>query len=253
MIRLKDIMSVIVGINLLMMLMVSSVYAMDTSKFFEAGIDYKNGDYEEAIRLYEEIIADGEISGNLYYNLGNAYFKAGKLGKSILNYKRARRLIPLDSDLQANYTYVLSLVKEVNADKEKFVLVKMANSYVQKLTLNDMTTICLAIYATIGAYVFISLFLSIGRRRVFIISLILLSMLSFHLSVLVVEIKSQEGLSIITERTDAAFEPTSASTVHFKLPEGVQVRMIGYEGEWVKIKRSDGKMGWVQGETIEKI
>ena len=60
---------------------------------------YINGDYVGAAAFYEAIVDKGYISGRLFYNLGNAYFKAGELGRAVLNYNRAQKLMPYDKDV----------------------------------------------------------------------------------------------------------------------------------------------------------
>ena len=67
----------------------------------DADSAYVRGDYAQAIALYEELLEEGE-SSEVYYNLGNSYFKADNIGKSILNYERALLLNPGNSDIRAN-------------------------------------------------------------------------------------------------------------------------------------------------------
>jgi tetratricopeptide (TPR) repeat protein len=71
-----------------------------------AGRAYEAEQYEEAVALYEAIAKRRIRAGRVYYNLGNAYFKAGQLGKAILSYERARRLLPRDEDIEANLGFV---------------------------------------------------------------------------------------------------------------------------------------------------
>ncbi|HUI25620.1 MAG TPA: BatD family protein, partial [Candidatus Kryptonia bacterium] len=77
--------------------------------FFHANALYGEEHYAEAAAEYEKILAGGRESSSVYFNLGNAYFKAGDVGRAILNYERARRLIPRDPDLHANLDYARSL------------------------------------------------------------------------------------------------------------------------------------------------
>ncbi|MEO6026684.1 MAG: BatD family protein, partial [Candidatus Binatia bacterium] len=73
--------------------------------FFQANTLYGDEHYPEAIAAYEKVLAAGIESGNLHFNLGNAYFKNGDVGHAILEYERARRTIPRDPDLHANLGY----------------------------------------------------------------------------------------------------------------------------------------------------
>src|SRR5262249_59285760 len=77
--------------------------------FFRGNSLYSEERYAEAAAQYEQILGEGLASGSLYFNLGNAYFKAGDVGRAMLNYERARRLMPGDPDLVANLAYASSL------------------------------------------------------------------------------------------------------------------------------------------------
>ena len=75
--------------------------------FYQANIYYQEGKFDAAIKSYEKLIDLGLESGNIYYNLGNSYFKKGELGLAVLNYERAKVLMPNDSDLRSNYDFAL--------------------------------------------------------------------------------------------------------------------------------------------------
>jgi len=70
--------------------------------FLQANKQYEAGSYSSAINSYEDLLSKGLRSAQLFYNLGNAYFKAGKPGPAILNYERARVLDPRDEDMKFN-------------------------------------------------------------------------------------------------------------------------------------------------------
>lgn len=74
-----------------------------TSVFEEANRLYLEQKYDAAISRYESVIKNGYESGGVYFNLGNAYFKSGKLQNAILNFERAKKLIPNDDDVSSKY------------------------------------------------------------------------------------------------------------------------------------------------------
>lgn len=84
--------------------------------FYSANSSYEKREYSKAIEEYNKILDLGIDSGPLYYNMGNSYFKSGKLGMAILYYAKARRLMPYDSDLKANLNYARSLVETSAAE-----------------------------------------------------------------------------------------------------------------------------------------
>jgi tetratricopeptide (TPR) repeat protein len=72
---------------------------------------YEQGRYREAAAAYERLLAQGRATSALYFNLGNAWFKAGEAGRAILNYRLAERLAPRDPDIQANLRLTRELVR----------------------------------------------------------------------------------------------------------------------------------------------
>ncbi len=74
----------------------------------EADTAYKDGKYDQSVNLYSNIISSGFSSGQLYYNLGNSYFKSGRLGPSILMYERAVQLMPHSDDVRHNLEFARS-------------------------------------------------------------------------------------------------------------------------------------------------
>jgi tetratricopeptide (TPR) repeat protein len=106
------------GVALLMMTAISfqALAAAETAppaRLFMEGLNaYQNGDYETAIARFRTLVDGGRTNGKLYYNLGNAYLKADRLGHAVWWYERALRLIPGDPDLNFNLAHARSLVKD---------------------------------------------------------------------------------------------------------------------------------------------
>ena len=86
---------------LLTLCLIGSAYAQDTA-LKEAEVAYTKEDYAKAIELYEGILKSNGESAAVYYNLGNAYYKAGKIAPAILHYERCLLLDPGDSDARFN-------------------------------------------------------------------------------------------------------------------------------------------------------
>ena len=116
MVRIRDIDKVFIKCSalccfVLAFIIFSQVHAQNEREsdtgyiFYKANALYEEGKYDEAIEVYTGLIDQGLESGNLYYNIGNCYFKKGELGKAIVNYERANKLIPDDSDLKSNHDF----------------------------------------------------------------------------------------------------------------------------------------------------
>ncbi len=222
------------------------------TQFQQAGISYTAGDYQKAIELYEEIVKKGWVSGPLYYNLANSYFKAGNLGKAVLNYERAQRFIPRDADLASNHQYALSQVKNYSAPAKKLP-VKILEGYRNSLTLDEITLLLFFFFFLIEALYFLGLFLRWPRTSWTLTMIVSCLLLFFHGFVFASHMNHQKNWAIVLKVSAARFEPRENATAYFELSKGTKVKILQEEGSWVKIQRLDGKVGWIKREALEEI
>ena len=223
------------------------------SEFYQASQFYKNGQYKESIATYEHILKTGKTSGPLYYNLANSYFKDGQLGKAILNYKRAKKILPRDSDVDFNLNYALSQIKYKSEDKEKGFLKKLINKYSQALTLDEITKIILWSYFLVCAFIIFGLFLKWSLKQIIWPTGLFGVVLVLHICLLSGSINKNSQTIVVIEDIKAKFEPIEDSTVHYNLSEGNTATILEKRDGWAKIMRTDGKVGWTENHTIEFI
>jgi len=223
------------------------------SVFVAAGLAYKDGRYNEAISRYEKILEGRRVSGPLYYNLANSYYKKRNLGKAVLNYERARQFIPRDSDLNFNYRYVHSKIEHYGVGEESNFSVRLIRGFIQFYTKDEMVIILVIVGMLAGILFLVSLYINLpGLFNGGIIVLLLMCFLIYGVGVIV---KGQHGKdkAIIMNSAESYFEPRTDSTAHFKLSEGMKATILKTEGHWIKIRRLDGKTGWVDRDVLEKI
>ena len=112
----------------------------------EANQLYEAGQYQEAASAYQSMVDAGADDGALYYNLGNACYKSGDLGRAILNYRRAQIIDPRDSDIETN----LQIAREQTVDQLETSENSFADSIrelmVEWTTLNEAAVILLCIW-----------------------------------------------------------------------------------------------------------
>lgn len=227
---------------------------VEASRFFYRGnFDYKEAKFEAAIDNYAKVLNLGLESGNLYYNLGNSYFKKGDLGRAVLNYERALMLIPNDRDLKSNHEYVLSLL---NLGPQSFGnwLEKEVNKLFADASIDFLTVFLSGIYILVFLILIISLIfpgvkkgigiLFLSLLAVFIISLVALNSKIAYLS---------KGAVVVSKEVEAKFEPLDEATTYFKLSVGSKVEVLDKTENWYKIKRPDGKIAWVGKKDLEFI
>jgi tetratricopeptide (TPR) repeat protein len=223
--------------------------------FYHANALYKDGQYEAAAKEYEEIQRSGLASGNLYFNLGNAYFKAGEKGKAILNYERARRLIAGDPDLNANLAYAQSITGADACTPPLWQVVAFPLSH--RVATHRL------LWATSALYTLLLLALAgyrlwPARPRWLVYGaaglavLVLISSTSLAQQVLTDDWQPQ---AVVISRGEAPtrFEPAENGTVHFVLKEGSLVRVVEARDNWVEVARCDGRRGWIERSAIEEL
>ena len=224
--------------------------------FYRGNAYYNDGDFDNAITYYEDALHTGLESGPLHYNLGNAYFKKGSLGKAIVEYIRAKRLTPQDADLLSNLAFARSLIKaEVTAPQRNF-FIRLFFSLAGSLSLDTITLFSCFIYFLLAALAIALILVPRLRRALFYPSIVLLTVLAVSLSLFYIQYNAtiaQKEAIIITETSDAKFEPFRDATTFFTLYEGQNVVVVTSEEDWIKIKRPDGKQGWIKASDLETI
>ncbi len=223
------------------------------SWFVEGNNAYKSADYAGAIVAFEKITASGVVSGAVYYNLGNSYYKKGELGKALLNYERARRLMPRDSDLEANWEYANSLVKKSTEDIKHGFWARAMNHYLLSFSLGEWACGVWINIFVLAVVHLLSLWLNWNKvlSRWLVATLLLLAVV--HGGLLWVKLNSEGRFAVVLKEEAARFEPRAEATKHFDLYEGAKVEVIRAEGSWVKIRRLDKNLGWVPKATVERI
>lgn len=222
------------------------------SEFVKANQDYRDGKFADAIKGYESIIAGGLVSGPIYYNLANSYFKAGQPGKAFLNYERARRFLPRDHDLQANEKFVFNTLPN-RAPQNMNVWDKIWEQHSRFYTLNEMIVIVMMIVLFLGSAHIVGLYLNWPSRQAAWIRGVLGILLLIYGTGLWVKVEADQNINIVVRATNARFEPNEKATVYFDLSEGQRVKTKEQEGDWQKIERPDGKLGWVPKDSIERL
>jgi tetratricopeptide (TPR) repeat protein len=223
----------------------------ETSAYQRANVYYEQDNFDEAIKQYSSIQDSGLESGNLYYNLGNCYFKKGELGMAILYYEKARRLIPLDKDLEFNYEYASSLIKGQAVASQKSLPLRVADNLFEKFTVDGLTILLSALYILILVSILISFFFRTLKKHALIVAVFIGLAVITGVAGLTrkITLLDKEAI-VITEQADAKFEPMDKATTYFTLYEGMKVEVISSKNNWHKVRRQDNKSGWVGNNAI---
>lgn len=223
--------------------------------FYRANSAYRDGEYEQSLREYEEILAAGWQSGPLHFNLGNANFKLGRLGEAILSYERARRLLPRDPDVRANLAYARELAEETAEESPLWasLLFPMA----ERLTTRDLVLSSGLLWWVLWLLLGLQLFVRVARpalKRATVAALVLFTVFSASLAWRIWEHAIPEAAVVTASgETSVRFEPSATGTEHFSLREGALVTVTERRKDWLQIRRHDGRRGWIPAGAVASI
>ncbi|MFV0472161.1 MAG: tetratricopeptide repeat protein [Paludibacteraceae bacterium] len=218
---------------------------------------YKQGNYSDAAKLYKEALQKG-VSSELYYNLGNAYYKSNEIGLSILNYERALRLKPNYDDAEYNLKIAKQKIVDNLVYTPGFFIKRWTISLMQWFTSNQWAVI--SIVAFISALI-LSLFFAFSKLRrnrkfAFYGAIVLFSFtaLAFIFSGLRKDqmLKHRDAI-IMNGAVTAKSSPDKSGTDIFQLHEGTKVHVKATLSNWAEIELENGAIGWVEEHTIERI
>ena len=247
-------------IIILLLLFISSMLNAQNADavFSNANTLYKEGKYNEAIKLYEEIANQDKVSSELYYNLGNAYYKLNKVAPSIYYYEKALQLNPLNEDAQNNLIFAKRLTLDRIEELPKSVFQKFNENYLQKLTYNGWAIVAV-IFSFLAGILFLLFYFAIepSKKRLYFVT----SMLSFLLLIITLSITftqyndAQKNIHaiIFSEEVTVKNAPTPNSEEVFTLHEGTKVKVLDSVDDWKKIRLTDGKIGWMKANLLKVI
>lgn len=219
--------------------------------FQEANAAYRGGDYSKATSLYESLIDMNWKKANVFYNLGNAYFREKRLGLAILNYERAKRMTPRDRDISANLAYVRGLLEYRIEDKRNWYS-KMGETIPSAFTMEQTGIVTLTISLLFWIGLIVSLYTEVttswgwGKKSLLVLTLVSLSIWSLK----GLHNATVHEAIVIKEQASVRYGPSYKDQAAFKLGEGIKVRVKKTEGEWSQVVLSNGETGWVAEEEI---
>lgn len=224
----------------------------------EANEAYSRSEYSHAIELYEQVLAMDLAAPELYYNLGNAYFKNNRIGRAVLNYERANRLNPSNDNIIHNLNVARSrLVDRVEQRPLLFYERWWRNAYMMQSASGWGITavIFLFFFFSVTSVYLFSRTRGVKKTAFYTgLLLLLITGLSFIFAQKQYNRLMAENEAIImSPRVSAKSSPSQQSPDLFLVHEGTRVIIRNSLGEWVEIGLTDGNVGWVKKETLEVI
>ncbi|OGU60684.1 MAG: hypothetical protein A2X64_08145 [Ignavibacteria bacterium GWF2_33_9] len=226
--------------------------------FRKANNAYMKEDFKGAALLYQDIIKNGFVSANVYYNLGNCQFRLKNYGKAILNFEKAKRLAPSDESINLNLKIAnLKIVDKIKPLPEFFLF-----SYLNGIAKSHETDTfswwgILFIWIAVIFVGFLIVSNKAFLKKVsfgFVLLFFLIAASSFYLAYQSNHFlkETNEGI-ILTPSVYVKSSPDSEALDAFILHEGTKFMIIDNLGHWTKIKIANGNIGWIDKETFQEI
>ncbi|PQB08479.1 hypothetical protein BST83_16125 [Polaribacter filamentus] len=241
----------------LVLIIANTIAAQNANDLFSSANDlYKNEKFEKAIERYKEIESQGLISSELYYNLGNSYYKLNKVGPSIYYFEKALKKNPLNEDVKNNLIFAKRLALDKIEELPKTVFQKFNINYLQQLSYNQWA-IVIIVFSVLGSLLFLLFYFAdtpFIKRFYFVTSslsfILLITALIITFNQYSISKNNKEAI-VFAEETEVRNAPTFNSEEVFTLHEGTKVLVLDAIDSWKKIKLADGKIGWIIADDIK--
>jgi len=228
----------------------SSALAQSDADFANANQDYAQGNFKEAISGYETLVRSGQWSANLFYDLGNAYFRTDDFGHAILNYERALALERHHPEATANL--------QIARDEARALEMQLSwpERYLQFASINQYS-IAAAVAFWVGVFCVVRL-IFVRRRSAATIALSVFSVTVFAIALLAVyELdhgSNGSALAIVTGK-DVQARLATADTANsiLALPPGSEVKILSTRGDWLYAALPNNLRGWIPAKNAEQV
>lgn len=215
-------------------------------------------DYRQAIELYEQILSQEYVSAEVYYNLGNAYFKDGQIASSVLNYERALKLAPNDEDIQFNLRLVnLSVKDKVEVIPELF-FITWWKAILKAFTADGWAwSAVVALLIGLAGLLLFNLSSEEGLKRLTfytgIVAIVWCGFSVYAAEKAYNQIVNDKRAVVFASTLTAKSAPDQKGKDLFVIHEGLVVSVTDDLNGWVRIKLSNGDVGWVPIEAVVSI
>jgi tetratricopeptide (TPR) repeat protein len=212
---------------------------------------YDEGKFDEAASSYQELLDKYQIqSPDLYLNLANSYFKAGRIGPAVLYYKKALRLAPGDEGIAFNLKFAMEQYS-LPVDSEQSWFNEKFTSFINLIPMNKALPVAVLFYWIFMLALILALFF---RKRALLFSTI-------FMAVLFVAISAYAGIKyyagnlhpegvVLTETAEIMYSFEGGEKVAFTLREGSVVEILNHRNGWHQIKDADDNIGWIKSDEM---
>ena len=235
---------------ILLMIISSQIYSQNRSLFEQGKSLYKAEKYQEAILSWMKILDHEKHSSELYFNLGNAYYKLNNIGPSIYYFEKALLLAPNDRDIKNNLSFAENARVDAIDPLPKTIFYKWYHAISDLLTFDGWayTSIFFVFICVLCFLMYYFSYSEIIKRFFFVSSAISIFSLGMSLSMAFSTyedaIKNNPAI-IFAESSDVREAPNLRSEISFIIHEGTKVQILERDTDWGLVEIANGKEGWI--------
>ena len=224
--------------------------AASEPEFAAANQAYAEGRFAEAVTGYENVIRAGQWNANVFYDLGNSWYRLGNFGKAILNYERALALDPRHPEAEANLRLAQDEARALELRKT------WIERYAGMATINQYSIAAMA-----GLWVTIFLCLhwyfdrrrSWGRRALIGLCVLICAVSMFGIFTLENGVRG-DALAIVTgKETEARLATADNAKSILLLPPGSEIKVLSERGDWIYVALPNEQRGWIPASSAERV
>jgi len=239
----------LVGLTLALAGFVGSARADSAPSDFEAGNKlYEQGKYSEAVGVYERLAQTGEVSLAILFNLGNARFKAGQMGRAIAAYREAERLAPRDPDVRANLRFARNQVEGPSRPASRW------HRWLGALTANEWTTLAAAAFWLLFLLLAAMQWRPALARRLRTPALAAAGALVAFAAGLGLTLANdrENPVAIVTAREVVVRAgPFDDALSAFNVHDGAELTVLDRKDDWFQVSDGGKHVGWLKREAVE--
>jgi tetratricopeptide (TPR) repeat protein len=228
----------------------ASVQAAEDSTFATANQAYSDGHFQQAVDGYQSLVNSGRWSANLFYDLGNAWFRLGDFGKAILNYERALALDPRHPEAMANLRIARDEARALELRKdwiERYAAMGTPTHY--------SIVAAVALWSVLFAVTW--LFFSRrhpARQMVFIACAAVVCAISIFALYTLENGAQGRALAIVTGiDIEARLATADNASSILALPAGSEITVLSERGEWIYAALPNDQRGWIPAKAVERV
>ena len=228
----------------------SSAFAQPSAEFAKANQEFAQGHFKEAIAGYEALVRANQWNANLFYDLGNAYFRTRDFGRAILNYERALALDQHHPEATANLQIARDESRALELQPTRL------ERYFQFASINQYS-IAAAVALWLGIFGIVALIFA-RRRSAALMSFSILCLLVSAVAVWAIHTldygSNGRGLAIVTGN-DVQARLATADTANsvLALPPGSEIKILSTRGDWMYAALPNDLRGWIQSKNAEQV